>query len=100
LLPFGGLFAYMLGYLPALATGFAVAATDCVADLGQFRTPFAIVIGAAITVSLLYGVSGMENQAEPVGYAGAGAVAAAVVAIAGGVCAMIAPRRVPSWPSA
>lgn len=95
LLPVGSLFAYMLGYLPALTTGLVVALADCVADLGTYRTPFAIVMGATITVALLYGVSGMENQAEPVGYWGAGLVAAAIGALAAGVSAMIAPRRVP-----
>lgn len=99
LLPFGGLFAYMLGYVPAVVTGFAVALVDCITDLGSYRTPAAIVLGASVTLILLFSIGvGDASAGEMV--EGFGAVAGSVGAIAGGVCAMIAPRRVPSWPSA
>jgi hypothetical protein len=94
MLPFGALFAYMLGYLPALLTGLAVAAADCVIDLGAYRTPMAIVAGSCVTLLLLLNVSDVENPLAT-GVSGFGSAAAAVGAIAAGVCAMIAPRRVP-----
>jgi hypothetical protein len=100
LLPFGALFAYALGYLPALVTGIAVAAMDCVADLGEYRTAAAIVAGAGITLLMLAGAVGLEvpENAEIDLRFAAGAGAAG--AIAAGVCAMIAPRRVPVWRAA
>ena len=98
-LPLGGMFAYMLGYLPALLTGLAVAAADCVVDLGAYRTPVAIMAGSCVTLLLLVNVSDVENPIE-MGLLGFGGAAGAVGAIAAGVCAMIAPRRVPSPPSA
>jgi hypothetical protein len=94
MLPFGALFAYMLGYLPALLTGLAVAAADCVVDLGTYRTPVAILAGSGVTLVLLLNVADAENSIET-GLLPFGGVAAAVGAIASGVCAMIAPRRVP-----
>jgi uncharacterized membrane protein YccC len=99
LLPVGGLFAYMLGYLPALVTGLAVAAADCIVDFGAYRTPFAILAGCCVTLLLLLNVSDVENPMD-FGLWRFPAVAGAVGAIAAGVCAMIAPRRVPSPPSA
>jgi len=99
LLPAGGLFAYMLGYLPALLTGLAVAAADCIVDLGAYRTPVAIMAGCCVTLLLLLNVSDVENPMD-LGLWRFPAAAGAVGAIAAGVCAMIAPRRVPSPPSA
>jgi hypothetical protein len=99
MLPVGALFAYMLGYLPALLTGLAVAAADCVIDLGAYRTPVAILAGSCVTLLLLLNVSDVENPLEK-GLLGFGGAAGAVGAIAAGVCAMIAPRRVPSTSSA
>jgi hypothetical protein len=99
MLPVGALFAYMLGYFPALLTGLAVAAADCVIDLGAYRTPVAILAGGCVTLLLLLNVSDAENPLET-GLLGFGGAAGAVGAIAAGVCAMIAPRRVPSTSSA
>lgn len=99
LLPVGGLFAYMLGYLPALMTGLVVAAADCLIDLGAYRTPLAIVAGCWVTLLLLLNVSDAETTID-LGLWRFPAAAGAVGAIAAGVCAMIAPRRVPSHPSA
>jgi hypothetical protein len=99
MLPVGALFAYMLGYLPALLTGLAVATADCVIDLGAYRTPVAIMAGSCVTLLLLLNVADVENPLETV-MLGFGGAAGAVGAIAAGVCAMIAPRRVPSTSSA
>lgn len=96
MLPFGGLFAYALGWMPALATGLVIATIDCVADLDEFRTPAAIATGAAITVALLLAAVGLEEPVMFHGYAGAAAIAGSVGAIAAGMCAMIARRRVPN----
>jgi hypothetical protein len=95
-LPFGGLFAYAMGYVPALLAGIFVAVLDCVADLGDYRTPAAMAAGSGITLLLLLTVVGTQSAPE-LGFA---AIGGAVGAIAAGVCAMIAPRRVPSFPSA
>lgn len=95
-LPLGSLFAYMLGYMPALLTGAAVAVVDCLVDLGAYRTPVAIVLGAGVTIALFLNVSDLPERPSVQMIDGAGAVAAAVGALAAGVCAMIAPRRVPA----
>lgn len=100
LLPLGALFAYMIGYGPALATGVAVALADCLVDLGSYRTPAAIVLGAGVTLALFLGVSEFPDRPRVEALDGAASVAAAVGAMAAGVSALIAPRRVPSWPSA
>lgn len=99
LLPVGGLFAYMLGYLPALVTGLVVAVADCIVDFGAYRTPAAIMAGCFVTLLLLLNVSDAETTMD-LGLWRFPAAAAAVGAIAAGVCAMIAPRRVPSPPLA
>lgn len=99
-LPLGALFAYMLGYAPALATGAAVAAVDCLVDLGTYRTAVAIIIGAGVTLALFYWASDLSERPRVDMVGGASAVAASVGAFAAGVCAMIAPRRVPAWPAA
>lgn len=100
LLPLGALFAYMIGYGPALITGGVVAVVDCLADLGEYRTPVAIVLGAGVTLALFLGVSELPDRPRVEALDGAASVAAAVGAMAAGVSAMIAPRRVPSWRSA
>ena len=100
LLPLGALFAYMIGYGPALITGGVVAVVDCLADLGEYRTPVAIIVGAGVTVALFLGVSDLPERRNVQMVDGAAAVAAAVGAMAAGVSAMIAPRRVPLWRSA
>jgi len=100
LLPLGALFAYMIGYGPALATGVAVALADCVVDLGSYRTPTAIVLGAGMTLALFLGVSELPDRPRVEALDGAASVAAAIGALAAGVCAMIAPRRAPVWPAA
>jgi hypothetical protein len=96
LLPLGALFAYMIGYGPALVTGVAVALADCVVDLGSYRTAVAIVLGAGVTLALFLGVSELPDRPRVEVLDGAAAVAGAVGAIAAGVSAMIAPRRVPA----
>lgn len=100
LLPLGGLFAYMLGYAPALMTGAAVAVVDCVVDLGSYRTPAAIVLGAGVTLALFLGVSELPDRPRVESLDGAASVAASIGAIAAGVSAMIARRRVPAWSAA
>lgn len=100
LLPLGALFAYMIAYGPALVTGVAVALADCFVDLGTFRTPAAIVLGAGVTLALFLGVSEFPDRPRVEALDGAASVAAAIGAIAGGVCAMVAPRRAPGWPAA
>ncbi|OYW52605.1 MAG: hypothetical protein B7Y80_16245 [Hyphomicrobium sp. 32-62-53] len=100
LLPLGALFAYMIGYGPALVTGAAVALADCVVDLGSYRTPAAIVLGAGVTLVLFLGISELPDRPRVEALDGAASVAAAIGAMAAGVCAMIAPRRAPVWPAA
>jgi hypothetical protein len=90
-LPLGGVVAYMLGYLPAAVTGLAVALIDLMTNLGSYRTAAATALGASVTVALLCVSTGVE-----IGFVSGSSVwalAAAVGAIAAGVCAMIAPRR-------
>ena len=96
-LPVGGLVAYMLGFMPAAVTGLAVALVDLVTDLGSYRTPVAMLMGAGVTLALLYGAAGTEfgSASGPPG----SALAAAVGAIAAGVCAMITPRRAAEYRS-
>jgi hypothetical protein len=96
-LPMGGAVAYMLGLLPAAVTGLAVALVDLVTDLGSYRTPAATVLGATVTVVLLYGSAGVDLGSDSGGPAWA--LAAAIGAMAAGVCAMIAPRRAPTYRS-
>ncbi len=96
LLPLGALFAYMLGYAPALLTGAAVAVVDCLVDLGTYRTPAAIVLGAGVTLALFLNVSDLPERPSIQMQDGAAAVAAAVGAFAAGVSAMLAQRRVPA----
>lgn len=100
LLPLGALFAYMIGYGPALVTGVAVALADCVVDLGSYRTAAAIVLGAGVTLALFLGVSEFPDRPRVEALDGAASVAAAIGALAAGVSAMIARRRVPVWPAA
>jgi hypothetical protein len=96
-LPVGGVVAYMLGFMPAAVTGLAVALVDLVTDLGSYRTPLATALGASITVALLYGSAGVDLGSDSGGPAWA--LAAAVGAIAAGVCAMIGPRRAAEYRS-
>ncbi len=98
LLPLGALFGYMIGYGPAIITGTVVAVLDCLADLGEYRTPVAIAVGAGVTVALFYGVSDLPDRQSVETVHGAAAVAAAIGAMAAGVSAMVARRRVPSPP--
>jgi hypothetical protein len=97
LLPLGGLFAYMLGYVPALVTGLAVAVADCLFDLGQYRTPVAILMGAFITLALFQSAAGLDDP--PANAESFGFIAGATGAFAAGICAMVAPRRVPQFMS-
>lgn len=96
MMPIGIPMAYMMGYVPAVATGAAVAALDCVIDFGAYRVPVAIVLGCSITVLLLYRLIESDIAMDDGQYSTALAVAGAVGAIAAGVCALIAPRRFPS----
>ncbi len=100
LLPLGALFAYMIGYAPALVTGVMVALADCFVDMGSYRTPAAIVLGASVSLALFLSVSELPDRPRVEALDGAASVAAAIGALAAGVSAMIAPRRAPVWPAA
>jgi hypothetical protein len=97
LLPLGGLFAYMLGYVPALVTGTVVAVADCLLDFGQYRTPVVILMGAFITLALFHSLAGLDDP--PTSADSFGLIAGATGAFAAGICAMVAPRRVPQFRS-
>jgi hypothetical protein len=96
MMPVGIPMAYVMGYVPAVLTGAAVAALDCVTDLQSYRVPVAIVLGGAITVLLLYRLIAADGMANDGQYSTALAVAGAVGAIAAGVSGLLAPRRFPT----
>jgi hypothetical protein len=98
MMPIGLPVAYALGYAPALLTGAAVAIMDCVVDPGSYRSVAAILLGALITVGLLHWATGFDLGGNAHEFLPGSAVAAAVGAIAAGVCAWLAPPRVASTP--
>jgi hypothetical protein len=90
LVPIGIAFAYFVGSGPALLTGLAVAAADLTTDLRRYRPIVASAVGGAITLVVFS--NEIARSAEGVLKYGGLALAGAVAA---GICAMLAPRRVP-----
>lgn len=96
MMPIGIPMAYVMGYVPAVVTGSVVAALDCIVDWRGYRVPVAIVLGCSITVLLLYQLIESDIAMDDGQYSTALVVAGATGAIAAGVSAILAPRRIPA----